>query len=191
MKRTVLIALMISLTLLCGCSKSAKHEGKFTNWRADYLAASEHQIEAAVTASDDDKVCEYTLLYTQNAERETVEVISPQLIAKVKAQIGDKEVSLSYDGAMLDTGSTLSGNLSPLMALPTLMKVIKEGHVENSWSETINKAALTVTELEMPDGTIMTLWQRSSDMTPVHVDVRNGERVEIKIDIKKFDQIEV
>ena len=92
---------------------------------------------------------------------------------------------------MLDTGSALSENLSPLMALPTLMKVIKEGHVENTWSETENKAALTVTELEMPDGTIMTLWQRSSDMTPQHVDVRSGERVEINIDIKKFDQIEV
>lgn len=191
MKRAVLIALMISLTLFCGCSKSAKYEEKFTNWKADYLAAGEHQIEAVVTASDDDKVCEYTLLYTQNAEGATVEVLSPKLIANIKAEIGEKEVSLSYDGAMLDTGSALSENLSPLMALPTLMKVIKEGHVENTWSETENKVALTVTELEMPDGTIMTLWQRSSDMTPQHVDVRSGERVEIKIDIKKFDQIEV
>ena len=191
MKRAVLIALMISLTLFCGCSKSTKYEEKFTNWKADYLAAGEHQIEAVVTASDADKVCEYTLLYTQNAEGETVEVLSPELIASIKAQIGEKEVSLSYDGAMLETGSTLSKNFSPLMALPTLVKMIEEGHVENTWSETENKVALTVTELEMPDGSIMTLWQRSSDMTPCHVDIRSGEQVEIKIDIKKFDQIEV
>lgn len=191
MKQTVLIALMISLTLFCGCSESAKSEEKFTDWRNAYLEVSEHTIEAAVTASDNDKVCEYTLLYTRNAEGESVEVISPELIANIKAQLGEKEVSLSYDGAMLDTGSALTKNLSPLMALPTLMKVLKEGHVENTWSEKENKTALTVTELEMPDGTIMTIWQRSSDMTPMHVDVRSGERVEIKIDIKKFDQIEV
>lgn len=191
MKQAALLALMISLTLFCGCSNSTKYEGKYDDWRSAYLEVSEHQIEAAVTTSDDDKVCEYTLLYTKNAEGETVEVISPELIANIKAQIGEKEVSLSYDGAMLETGSTLSENLSPLMALPTLMKVIKEGHVENSWSEKKDKIAFTVTELEMPDGTIMTLWQRSSDMTPVHVDVRSGDKVEIKIDIIKFDQIEV
>ncbi len=191
MKRAVLAALMISLTILCGCSKTAKCEEKYNDWKTAYLAGGEHQIEAIVTASDNDKVCEYTLLYTINAEGETVEVLSPKLIANINAKIGEKDVSLNYDGAMLDTGTALPNKLSPLMALPTLMKVIKDGHPENSWSEKDSGTELTVTELEMPDGTKMTLWQRSSDMTPVHADVRSGDRVEIKIDIKKFDQIEV
>ena len=191
MKRAVVTALMISLIVLCGCSKSAKCEEKYNDWKADYLAVSEHQIEAVVTASDNDKVCEYTLLYALNSEGETVEVVAPKLIADIKAKIGEKDVSLNYDGVMLDTGTALPDNLSPLMALPTLMKVIKEGHPENSWSEKDGDTELTVTELEMPDGTKMTLWQRSSDMMPVHADVRSGDRVEIKIDIKKFDQIEV
>ncbi len=191
MKQAGLLALMISLAVLCGCSKSAKYEGMYTDWREGWLAAAEHQIEAKVVASDDEKVCEYTLLYTVNAEGETVEVRSPELIADIKAHIMEDEAQLSYDGAMLDTGGTLTEKLSPLMALPALMDVVREGHLENSWSEKKDGIILAVTELEMPDGTVMTLWQRSSDMTPVYADVRSGERVQIKITITKFDDIEV
>ena len=186
-----MLALTISLIIMCGCSKSAKYEGKYTDWRAGWLTLSEHQIEAAVTSSDDEKICEYTLLFTQDAEGETVEVLAPELIANIKAHIGKEEVTLSYDGVMLETGSSLSDNLSPLMAIPLFMDIITEGHLENAWSETSDGTELAVSELEMPDGTIMTLWQRSSDMTPIHADIRSGDKVEIKIDIIKFDQIEV
>ncbi|MEA4893771.1 MAG: hypothetical protein VB064_00745 [Oscillospiraceae bacterium] len=190
MKQACLLALTICLTILCGCSKSAKCEEKFTGWKTVCLAASGHSIEAEVTASDDDKVCEYTLLYTQNAEGETVRVIAPELIADITARISDKEVSLSYDGAILDTGSALKENLSPLMALPTLMKVIEEGHLENSWSETKDGTELNVTELEMPDGTEITLWQSGQDMTPVYADVTSSGKVRVKIEITKFENTE-
>ena len=191
MKQAVLLALMISLTMMCGCSKSAAYEVKYTDWRAGYLNSTEHQIEAKVTSSDDDMVNEYTLLYTLNAEGETVEVLSPELIANIKAHIKEEEVELSYDGAMLETGSTLTKNLSPLMSLPTMVDVIKEGHPENSWIEKKEETKYVVTELEMPDGMIMTLWQRSSDMIPIYADVRTDNRVEVKISITKFDNIEV
>jgi len=191
MKQAKMLALTISLIIMCGCSKSAKYEGKYTDWRTGWLALTEHQIEAAVTSSDDEKICEYTLLFTQDATDETVEVLAPELIASIKAHIREDGVKLDFDGAMLETGSSLPENLSPLMALPFFMDIITEGHLENAWHETSDGTELVVSELEMPDGTIMTLWQRSSDMTPVHADIRSGDKVEIKIDIIKFDQIEV
>lgn len=187
MKQAKLLALTISIIILCGCAKSEKYEEMFTTWREGYSSIAEHSLEAVVTASDEDKINEYTLLYTRNTEGETVEVISPKLIADITAHIEQDETRLSYDGVMMETGSTLSENLSPLMALPSFMDIIAEGHPENSWREKKDETELLVTELEMPDGTIMTLWQSYSDMKPVCADIRSGDRVELKINFTKVD----
>ena len=187
MKQARLLALTICLFVLCGCSKSEKYEEMYTSWRDNYISVTGHSIEATVKASDDDKVCEYELLYTQNADGETVKVISPELIADITAHIDGDNTRLSYDGAMLETGDTLSENLSPLMALPTFMVIIKQGHVENAWREKVDETEMLVTELEMPDGSIMTLWQNYSDSSPVCADLRSGDRVELKIQFTKID----
>ena len=187
MKQARLLALTICLFVLCGCSKSEKYEEMYTSWRDNYISITEHTIQAVVKTSDDEKVCEYELLYTLDAEGETVKVISPKLIADITAHIDGDETRLSYDGTMLETGSTLSENLSPLMALPTFMDIIKEGHPENSWREKKDNTQMLVTELEMPDGSIMTLWQNYSDLSPVSADLRSGDRVELKIQFTKID----
>lgn len=182
-----MLALTICLIILCGCSKSAKYEEMYTDWRDSFLAIPEHRIEAVVTAQDEKKAGEFTLLYTLNSEGETVEVLAPEMIAKVKARIENGKTGLSYDGVILETGSALSKQLSPLMSLATFMDILAEGHPENSWQEKKDGAELVVTELEMPDGTILTLWQNQSDMSPVYADIRSAERVEIKI---KFTKVE-
>lgn len=187
MKQAKLLALMITLTVLCGCSRSEKYEEAFSSWRQNCLSINEHEIEAVVTASDDKKICEYTILYNLNKDGETVEVLAPEMIAKVKAHVDEKdEARLSYDGVVLDTGSVLSKNLSPLMALPVFMDIVKEGHIENAWKEKKDDSEYIAADMEMPDGTIMTLWLSADEMAPAYAEVRNRDRVEIKIDIKNF-----
>lgn len=182
-----MLALTICLFILCGCSKSVKYEEMYTDWRDAFLATNEHSIQAVVTAQDEKKAGEFTLLYTLNAEGETVEVLAPEMIAKVKARLEDGKTDLSYDGVILETGSSLSEQLSPLMSLATFMDILAGGHPENSWQEKKDGSVLLVTELEMPDGTILTLWQNQSNMSPVYADIRSADSVEIKI---KFTKVE-
>lgn len=177
---------MITLIIMCGCSKSAKCEEQFTAWRDGCISTANHEIKAEVSASDKDKVCEYTLLYNSSLDGETVKVLAPELIAQIGAKIKEGETRLTYDGAVLDTGSALTGKLSPLMALPTFMLIIKDGHLENSWTEENNGKAMLVSELEMPDGMIMTLWQNSGDLVPVYAELRSADTVEIKVNITQF-----
>ena len=186
MKQAKLLALMITLTILCGCSKSAKCGEQFSTWRQNCISTANHEIKAEVSASDKEKVCEYTLLYSSSLDGETVKVLAPELIAQIGAEIKEGETRLTYDGTVLDTGSALTGNLSPLMALPTFMSVIKDGHAENSWNEENDGTKMLVTELEIPDGMIMTLWQNSSDFSPVYAELRSNDSVEIKINITQF-----
>lgn len=188
MKQAALLALTISLILISGCGSAAKYEEAYTSWRAEVLGRETHAIEAVVTASDEETVCEYTLSYTLDAERETIEVLAPELIAKIRAQVEkDESVRLSYDGVILDTGSALAEELSPLMALPTFMDILREGHVERVWRETEDDTQLIVTDLEMPDGRRLTLWQRAADMVPAYAELRSENRVEIKMHFTKFD----
>lgn len=188
MKQAALLALTISLVLIGGCKSPVKYEEVYTSWRAEMLSRETHAIEAVVTASDEETACTYTLSYVLNAERETVEVLAPELIAKIKAQVEkDDSVRLSYDGAILDTGSALAEELSPLMALPAFMDFLRQGHIERSWRESEDDMQLIVTDLEMPDGRRLTLWQQASDMTPVYAEMRSENRVEIKLRFSKFD----
>ncbi len=187
MRQAKLLALMITLIIMCGCSKSTKYEEQFSTWRNGCIGTANHEIKAEVSASDKEKVCEYTLLYNSSLDGETVKVLAPELIAQIGAEIKEGETRLTYDGAVLDTGSALTGKLSPLMALPTFMSVIKDGHWGNSWTEDNDGTQMLVSELEMSDGMIMTLWQNNSDMTPVHAELRSGDTVEIKINITQFN----
>jgi hypothetical protein len=188
MKQAALLALTIGLIFMSGCGSAAKYEEAYTSWRAEVLGQETHAIEAVVTASDEETACAYTLSYMLDAERETVEVLAPELIAKIKAQVEkDDSVRLSYDGAILDTGNALAEELSPLMALPVFMDILREGHVERAWRETEDDTQLIVTDLEMPDARRLTLWQRAADMTPVYAELRSENRVEIKLRFTKFD----
>ena len=186
-RRATLFALTMTFALLCGCGGSGNEEKKaFESWRQTYAAAQAHESEAVVTASDDTRACEYTLRYEKGADGETVEVLAPETVAKVKATVQDDGARLEYDGVQLDTGTALEGKLSPLMSLPALARFIQKGHVESVWTEKKDGESYNVTELENGEGAHLRLWQQQSDLTPVYAELRSGERVEIKMNITKF-----
>lgn len=181
-----MLALMIVLVFLTGCSGTEKFEEDFELWRKEFLATSEHELTADVTYfSSDDRVCEYSLSYTSGEEGETVEVLSPELITGVTAHIEQGESELSFDGAILETGSDIAEGLSPMTALPVFMDFIREGHVENLHSEKREDVTLLVTELELPDGVKMTLWQAGTELEPVFAAIRSGDEVNVKIEFTK------
>lgn len=176
---------MISLVFLAGCAAPKISEEQFDSWRTDFLAAQDREITADVTFSSGDKVCVYTLKYDKSADSETVEVIAPEQISQIKAHIQGEDSDVSFDGAVLETGSGILKGLSPMTSLPTFMDFIADGHVESMGSETDEGVAMLVTELELPDGSRMKLWQ-TTDMTPVAAAIRSSDKVESKIQITEI-----
>lgn len=186
-RRAVTLALMISLVFLAGCSGSEKLEEDFELWRESFLAVEEHEITADVTySSSDDRVCEYSLRYISSEDGETIEVLSPELITGVSARIENGESELTFDGAILETGSGVTEGISPMTALPVFMDFIREGHVENLGREKMEDVEVLVTELELADGEKMTLWQAGAEMEPVFAAVRKENSVILKINISQI-----
>lgn len=185
-RQAVLLALMISL-LFCGCGgNTAKAEESFLSWRESFLQQEGHSIKADVRFSADGAISEYILEYVLNSEEETVEVLAPELIAHVKAHTEGGAARLSYDGVILDAGRGSAG-LSPMNAIPVMMDFIEKGHLESSWTEKKDGAELTVTELELDDGSKLTLWQNAGDMVPLCGEIRGGDAVELYIEIDEIN----
>ena len=187
MKQAKLLALTICLVLLCGCSASAKYKEQFQSWRGGFLSLESHEIEAVITTSGQDTISDYTLLYTSAEDgSQTVEVLAPALVAKIRASIEKDGAKLSFDGAILETGEAITEGLSPLMSLPRLLEALKEGHIEASWRESREGIYLVVTELELPNGTILSFWQEEEGMRPVYAELRGAEQTELKMSFTKF-----
>lgn len=185
-RQAALLVLMTGLVFLAGCSRTAGYEDQFETWRSEFLSVQEHEITAEVTFSSGEKVCSYTRGYVLSGTSETIEVIAPELISEVKANISDGGSELVFDGAVLETGcGTLSG-FSPLTALPTFMDFIEDGHLENLGKETEEGTALLVAELELPDGSRMIVRLTEAEMEPVSALIRSGDTVEAKIIFEKI-----
>lgn len=182
-----MFALMISLAVLLGCGSGAANKQSFESWRGGFAESSEHEITAYVVYLGGDEHNEFKLKYTASGDGAAVEVLEPELIAGVKARVGDRASELEYEGIILDTGGDAAGLLSPMTALPKTVEALKEGHVEGVWFERDEDGNdLFVTELQMPDGLMVTLWQKYDTMSPVFAALRQGESVELKISFLDF-----
>lgn len=179
-----MLALMMSLLLLCGCAATEKLEERYVVWHEGFVAEVEHEISADISFSSGDKVCDYSLSYMSTSEAETIEVIEPELISRVEASIIGGEMELSFNNAVLETGCGLADGLSPLTSLPRFMDFIRGGHLENIGRETGKEGVeLIVSELELADGSKMTMWQSEQSMTPVAAAIRTHKAVDAKINI--------
>ena len=187
-RMTILLSLMIILVLLSACGGAERDREEFSAWREEFRALEELTITADLTAAGGTMFSEYRLLYRMDGEEETVEVIAPELIANIKARRSPGALRLSYDGVMLDTGHSAGDRLSPMMALPTFADCLRDGHIERTWREEVEKRPMLVTELQLPDGVFMTLWQERGGMRPVHAALRNGEAVTLRMTVIEWGQ---
>lgn len=187
MRRAALLALMISLALLSGCANAQLSEDKFGQWRQDFVSAPRRLIEAEVTAISEESETVFILRCESTALEDRVEVIAPEMLSKVSASVGGEENTLSYDGAVLALGGDAGERISPMMALPMLMDFLRESHFEGSWTETMDGAEVTVTELEDAQGRRLRLWQETDSMQPRFASIRSGDETELKIQIQKIE----
>lgn len=188
MRRAFGLALMISLMLsFSACGSAAKHEEVFESWRSEFNAAESHMAQAEVSAISEESETVFLLRCETKGENVSVEVLEPQMIARVKVNVSEEEGTLAYDGTVLTLGDIDEAGSSPMLALPLMMELIKEGHLESVWTETYEDGKALVSELENGDGVRMQLCQDYETMKPLFAAVRSGERVELKIHIQTIE----
>lgn len=178
--RKYLIPLVLSLTLLCGCSRGA--EESFARFIGTVAAAEDLSFTAEVRAEYDDRTLSFKLGYEQDAEGAVIEVVEPELIAGIKARVKSDAVTLEYDGALLDLGSLTGDGISPLSSLPLLIETLHGSHIEMTWEEN----GLLAARLIPRDGIAVTLYI-TDELIPVSAEISSGEKTVVFINISDWE----
>lgn len=177
--RKLLLPLMISLVMLCGCADTG--EESFMQFMQQVSDSSQLSFDALVRAEYSDKTAEFRLEYTRDESGAVVEIIEPEIVAGIKARVTDNGTQLEYDGAILDIGTLADSELSPMSALPLLVKTMREGHIDIVWAEDDMLAARLVPS----DDLTVTLWL-SPELTPQNAEITYKEKSVVFIEISDW-----
>ena len=128
MRKTLCFLPMILLLLFCGC-ESRQQVKEPEQIQAFYRQTVAAQLQARVCCQYDDAVREYDFLCHWTEAESTVEVMAPAELAGIRALLKGEELKLEYQGMSLDAGALSSRELSPVQALPLMLRALRQGYV--------------------------------------------------------------
>ncbi len=150
--RFALPALLVLFLLLpAGCGgRSHGEKTEFLKLRAGWLERRDVSLRSEVRADYGERVYDFVLRYEGSGEGGILTVEQPLLLEGVEAVIGERDVTLRYDGFLLDTGAVL-GVLSPLEAFPLLIRCWQSGCVTACWRDTWEGEACLAAEFDLTE----------------------------------------
>ena len=176
------------LLLLAGCGGGS---GETTGLRDRYHDMAGCTMEAAVSCDQEGLAWEAVLRcdYVPGGES-TVEVLSPETIAGVKAVLSEPDWRLEYQGDSLNAGTLSDEEISPAACLPRLMSALRDGWLleenEEAWAG-VPCRRLTVDQTGVKDGKILsTVWLRLDDGTPLRGEIAVDGTVILTADFTSF-----
>lgn len=173
MRRRFVSVLMIPLLLLAGCgAREAGAEKRFEAFREAAVRAQSITATAALTADYGGTAQEYVLALESDGTEVAVEVVEPELIAGVRATARWGETTLSYDGVMLAAGPLDEEGITPVSALPAVLRAMTSGYEELVWRE----GDLIAARLYVGEDSVCTVWIGESDLTPTAAEIASGGR---------------
>ncbi len=181
MKQKVIPLLLSLCLLLTGCGKG-RAETAYESFSERLNETERLSFTAQLRAEYAHKTARFTLSYAEDGTGGRVTVLAPELIRGVSAHVEPGGTTLEYDSVVLDTGSLDSFGLSPLSAMPVLVRALREGHVDSAWEE---DGKHTV-QLESADGLRCTVWFEPEGMTPLRAELISDGRVTVVLEIRDW-----
>jgi hypothetical protein len=168
----------LAVTLLCACAERPESPGDISlGIREEYLGAVRLVVSAEITADYGDRVYDFEIKYTGNAEAGEISVLSPEQVAGMTAEVSLDSLTLVYGGASLDTGALTSGGLSPAGALPMLISEWQGGHVEYAGREKLGGADTLAIETVSGEAVRQKTWFDEKTLLPLKSEISDGGRM--------------
>lgn len=168
------VPMMALCLLLTACGGTG--EGEAADLRDRYHDMAGCSMEAVVVCEQEGLEWTASLRcdYVSGGES-TIEVLSPETIAGVKAVLDEDTWRLEYEGEYLNAGAVSPEEISPAACLPRLMSALRDGWLleenEEAWNE-VPCLRLTVDQSGTQDGKIVsTVWLRQDDGSPLRGEI--------------------
>lgn len=181
MKQRFIPVLLTFCLLLSACGASAV-ENRYKSFSQDLAGEDSLSFTGRLQAEYEDRSLSFTLLYEKTPAGCTVTVREPELLAGIRARLSGDASSLEYDGLVIDTGDLDAYGLSPLSALPTLVRALEGGHLESYREED----GLSVLQLILDDHLYAQVAFQPETMVPVRAELVSDGRVTVKCEIEDW-----
>lgn len=186
------VPMMALILLLSACGGGGGNgETAAADLRDRYHDMTGCTMEAGVSCGQEGLAWEAVLRcdYVPGGES-TVEVLSPETIAGVKAVLSQPEWRLEYQGDSLNAGTLSEEEISPAACLPRLMSALRDGWLleenQEEWGG-VSCLRLTVDQTGVRDGKILsTLWLRRDDGTPLRGEIAVDGEIILTADFTSF-----
>ena len=185
------VPMMTLLLLLSACGGGGAGETEAADLRDRYHDMAGCAMEAAVSCGQEGLAWEAELRceYVPGGES-TVEVLSPEAVAGVKAVLNDTDWRLEYGEASLNAGTLSSEEISPAACLPRLMSALRDGWLleenEEEWNG-VPCRRLTVDQTGVKDGKILsTVWLDLEGGSPVRGEIAVDGEIILTADFTSF-----
>lgn len=115
-----LLSLLFCVCILSGCEKTGAPMQHALDFRTALTEAGGCSYTAAVTASYEDRVYDFSLSCQYQDGETELEVLEPKSIAGITASVARDGAELEFDGALLEFGKMANGYVAPV-AVPWLL----------------------------------------------------------------------
>ena len=138
MKRVWMVLALCGLLTACGAeARNARPQ----DLQERYASAGSCEARVRVTVVRDDANEAYLLAAAHDGDKTRVTVLEPEELKDITATItNDKELSLSFDGMVLDAGSASEG-VSALNAFDIFLRAVSEGYLTEHSAERFREEA--------------------------------------------------
>lgn len=137
---TILITFALCFSL-AACANETSADAKALEVRAYLLGLSHLEGVAYLTADYGTRVYEYVTQVSYQRDGDlSVTITAPEALAGITARLKDGALSMSFDGMQIETGKLTTGGLSPMEAIPSILKSAESGYIAESAFETLDGA---------------------------------------------------
>lgn len=183
MKR--IFCLLPLLILLTGCGEENIERAEALQSRYARLAGYETDVRVAIAREDETLI--YTLHLTADTTCVRAEVLEPEELAGIGAEMTGETLALSYDGMLLDAIS-LSPRVSALSCAPMLLKNFPSAYLTSCGSDRFGEEeALRVDFSVTPEGeTLSCALFFSQDGAPLYGEIASDGKIIAAVEFTNF-----
>ncbi|WP_341480889.1 hypothetical protein [Lawsonibacter celer] len=167
MRHRWMCAPMMILCLIlaaCGGESGGQAEQLALDIRGEYLEMASCAGQTEVIADYGQRVYEYGISFQWEREGDLVlTVTAPVEAAGITARVSGEQTSLEYDGVRLETGPLNEDGLSPIDAIPALLRALREDFIAECGMEKLGETHTLRLCCRAPENTAgvgeeITLW---------------------------------
>ena len=168
MRRLVAFVLALSLLTFTACSREQDPMERVGEIRTRFQTTTQ-RFAADLTADYGDRVHRFTLRFDSAAR--TLEVLRPEIIKGIVIELSESGTVLHFEGAELNTGPLTEDGLSPLAALPIIVREWREGLITGAHYETFHGIRSVVMTTNISDNVRHMTWFDAETDLPIRSEI--------------------